>query len=68
MDQTQTNQILTCIVDGIRADRSNAIRLAAAKALLNSLDFCSSNFEQQAERDMLMRVVCEATQVSLPDR
>ncbi|KAG5183553.1 armadillo-type protein [Tribonema minus] len=62
MDQQQTNQILTCIVDGIRADRPNSVRLAAVQALLNSLDFTSANFETQAERDMLMRVICEATQ------
>jgi importin subunit beta-1 len=63
MDQTQTNQILTCIVDGIRSDRPDTIRLAAANALLNSLDFTHSNFETQGERDMIMRVICEATQV-----
>mmetsp|Transcript_6215 Transcript_6215/g.9298 ORF Transcript_6215/g.9298 Transcript_6215/m.9298 type:complete len:858 (-) Transcript_6215:252-2825(-) len=62
MDQTQTNQILTCIVDGIRADRPNSIRLAAVRALLNSLDFTSANFESSSERDMLMQVICEATQ------
>lgn len=30
----------------------------------NALDFTSANFETQAGRDMLMSVMCEATQVS----
>ncbi len=62
MDQTQTNQILTCIVDGLRKDRPSEIRHAAGTALNNSLDFTHSNFETKGERDMIMTVICEATQ------
>ncbi|CAM9454243.1 unnamed protein product [Chrysoparadoxa australica] len=62
MNQDQTNQILTCIVDGIRSDRPDPIRLAAITALLNSLDFTQNNFEEAKERDFIMNVVCEATQ------
>ncbi len=66
MDQTQTNQILTCIVDGMRQDRPSEIRLAAGTALNNSLDFTHSNFETKGERDMIMTVICEATQCTCP--
>ncbi|CAM9411941.1 unnamed protein product [Ectocarpus sp. 6 AP-2014] len=62
MNEGQSNQILTCIVDGMRPDRPPAIRGAAARALINSLDFTRSNFETQQERDVIMQVVCEATQ------
>eukprot|EP00904_Undaria_pinnatifida_P013666 jgi/Undpi1/942/HiC_scaffold_10.g04406.m1 len=62
MNMSQSNQILTCIVDGMRPDRPPAIRGAAARALINSLDFTRSNFEAQQERDVIMQVVCEATQ------
>lgn len=37
------------------------MRLAAIKALSNSLDFIRKNFENQGERDFIMQVVCEAT-------
>lgn len=53
---SQSNQILTCIVDGMRPDRPPAIRGAAARALINSLDFTRSNFEAQQERDVIMQV------------
>ena len=52
---SQSNQILTCIVDGMRPDRPPAIRGAAARALINSLDFTRSNFEAQQERDVIMQ-------------
>ncbi|CAN0223684.1 unnamed protein product [Hapterophycus canaliculatus] len=56
MNESQSNQILTCIVDGMRSDRPPAIRGAAARALINSLDFTRSNFETQQERDVIMQV------------
>eukprot|EP00978_Attheya_sp_CCMP212_P028194 scaffold96626_cov55-Attheya_sp.AAC.1 len=57
-----TDRMLTTIVDGIRADRPDAIRLAAATALRNSLYFTSKNMETKTERDMIMQTICEATQ------
>ena len=57
-----TDQILTTIVDGIRADRPDPIRLAAATALRNSLLFTRKNMENKNERDMIMQTICEATQ------
>jgi importin subunit beta-1 len=62
LDPQQTNEILTAIVDGIKTGRPEPTRLAAVKALQNSLDFCSENFAREVERNMLMTVVCEATQ------
>eukprot|EP00804_Cyclotella_cryptica_P027312 CCRYP_019635-RA/>CCRYP_019635-RA protein AED:0.18 eAED:0.18 QI:0/-1/0/1/-1/0/1/0/692 len=54
--------MLTTIVDGIRPDRPDAIRLAAAQALRNSLAFTRKNMENENERNMIMKTICEATQ------
>lgn len=60
---SQSNEILTAIVQGMRKEEpSNNVRLAATKALLNSLEFTKANFEKENERHYLMQVVCEATQ------
>mmetsp|Transcript_33774 Transcript_33774/g.114655 ORF Transcript_33774/g.114655 Transcript_33774/m.114655 type:complete len:853 (-) Transcript_33774:652-3210(-) len=67
VDQLETNQILTAIVDGMREDRIDAVRVAAAQALLNSLIFTRHNFDNEAERTMIMQVVCSATK-SLNER
>jgi len=60
--QKETDMILTAIVDGIRSDRPADVRLAAATALGNSLEFCRRNMEKDGERNMIMQVICEATQ------
>mmetsp|Transcript_2343 Transcript_2343/g.8968 ORF Transcript_2343/g.8968 Transcript_2343/m.8968 type:complete len:851 (-) Transcript_2343:613-3165(-) len=57
----ETNQILTAIVDGLREDRTDNVRLSAAQALLNSLVFTRHNFEIEDERNMIMQVVCSAS-------
>lgn len=60
---TQSNDILTAIVHGIRKDEpSDHVKLAATNALLNSLEFTKANFEKESERHFIMQVVCEATQ------
>ncbi|KAL7297769.1 hypothetical protein TKK_0008804 [Trichogramma kaykai] len=60
---TQSNQILTAIVHGMKgSDTSIHVRLAATSALLNSLEFTKGNFEIESERNFIMEVVCEATQ------
>lgn len=60
---SQSNDILTAIVHGMRAtEPSNHVRLAATQALLNSLEFTKANFDQPTERNYIMEVVCEATQ------
>jgi importin subunit beta-1 len=62
LNEDERNQILTAIVDGIKAGRPDNTRVAAVEALINSLDFCAENFNRATERNMLMQVVCEATQ------
>lgn len=60
---TQSNDILTAIVHGMRKDEpSDHVKLAATNALLNSLEFTKANFEKDSERHFIMQVVCEATQ------
>ncbi|CAM9602768.1 unnamed protein product, partial [Choristocarpus tenellus] len=56
MNQSQTDQILTCIVDGMRSNRPAVIRGSAANALINSLEFTRKNFESRQERDVIMQV------------
>ena len=57
-----TDLMLTTIVDGIRSDRPDPIRFAAARALGNSLSFTRKNMENPAERDMILKTICDATQ------
>jgi importin subunit beta-1 len=46
--ERSTNQILTAIVHGMRdEEKSVHVRLAATNALLNSLEFARSNFENE---------------------
>jgi importin subunit beta-1 len=60
--QEQVNSILTAVVQGMNSsETSNDVRLAATHALYNALDFAQTNFENDMERDYIMRVVCEAT-------
>lgn len=61
-----TDLMLTTIVDGIRADRPNPIRYAAAKALGNSLNFTRKNMETPTERNMIFTTICQATQSEDP--
>jgi len=51
-----TDQILTAIVDGIQASRPPEVRLAAAQALRNSLEFCKGNMDNEGERNVIMQV------------
>lgn len=61
--ESQSNQILTAIIFGMRKEEpSNHVRLAATNALHNSLEFTKANFDKQSERNYIMEVVCESTQ------
>lgn len=45
---SQSNQILTAIIHGMRqTEPSNHVRLAATTALLNSLEFTRANFDKE---------------------
>ncbi|CAO3657774.1 unnamed protein product [Umbelopsis ramanniana] len=59
----QANDILTAVIQGARKEEENQeVRLAAVRALYNSLEFIRENFESESERNIIMMVVCEATQ------
>uniref|UniRef100_A0A8R1EQM7 Importin N-terminal domain-containing protein n=1 Tax=Caenorhabditis japonica TaxID=281687 RepID=A0A8R1EQM7_CAEJA len=61
----RANDVLTAIVHGMRPEEVSAnVRLAATTALLNSLEFTKTNFENEAERNIIMQVVCESTNSS----
>ena len=61
--EAQSNQILTAIVNGMRKEeRSDYVRLAACRALYNSLEFTRNNFSKDSERNYIMQIICEATQ------
>lgn len=45
---TQSNEILTAIIHGMRqSEPSNHVRLAATTALNNSLEFTRANFDKE---------------------
>lgn len=62
-----TDGMLTTIVDGMRKERPDPIRLAATTALRNSLNFTRKNMETVAERNQIMQNICEATQSTSMD-
>uniref|UniRef100_A0A7S1UHI3 Importin N-terminal domain-containing protein n=2 Tax=Phaeomonas parva TaxID=124430 RepID=A0A7S1UHI3_9STRA len=62
LPEAATNQVLTVIISGMGNTRPNEVRLAATTALRNSVEFANANFQRQNERDMIMQMVCEATQ------
>nr|XP_016472522.1 PREDICTED: importin subunit beta-1-like [Nicotiana tabacum] len=62
LDQDQVNKILTAVVQGMNAEEgNNDVKLAATRALYNALGFAHANFNNDMERDFIMRVVCGAT-------
>ena len=61
---TTTDGMLTTIVDGMRKERPDPIRLAATTALRNSLNFTRKNMDTLEERNQIMQNICEATQSS----
>ncbi|KAI8871788.1 ARM repeat-containing protein [Ramicandelaber brevisporus] len=61
-----SDQVLTTVVRGAHSSEPTVeVRRAALNALSNSIPFISSNFSRDQERNYIMQVVCEATQ--LPD-
>lgn len=58
--QDEVNAVLTAVVQGMNfAEHSPEVRLAATRALYNALDFAQTNFENEMERNYIMKVVCE---------
>lgn len=61
LEQAQVNAILTAVVQGMSQTEQNFdIRLAAVRSLYNALDFAQTNFENEMERNYIMKVICEA--------
>eukprot|EP01035_Chromulina_nebulosa_P017784 gene17784-23391_t len=67
VDTTDVNNILTAIVGSLSSQNNDGIRKAAITALYNSLDFTSKNFSIQAERDFILKAICESTQSTSVD-
>ncbi|VFQ90988.1 unnamed protein product [Cuscuta campestris] len=60
--QEEVNAVLTAVASGMTVgEQSPEIRLVATRALFNALDFAQTNFQNQMERDYIMKVICEAT-------
>lgn len=60
LEQSEVNAILTAVVQGMNlAQHTAEIRLAATKALYNALGFAQTNFENEMERNYIMKMVCE---------
>ncbi|XP_058075079.1 importin subunit beta-1-like [Magnolia sinica] len=60
LEQDQVNSVLTAVVQGMTlANHPGDVRLAATKALYNALGFAQTNFENEMERNYIMKVVCE---------
>lgn len=66
--QDEVNSVLTAVVQGMNVtEYSPEVRLAATKALYNALDFAQTNFENEMERNYIMKVVCETTVATEPE-
>ncbi|CAA7392853.1 unnamed protein product [Spirodela intermedia] len=60
LEQGQVNSVLAAVVQGMSKPEQNAeVRLAAARSLYNALDFAQINFENELERNYIMKVVCD---------
>ncbi|KAL5806852.1 hypothetical protein ACOSQ4_029585 [Xanthoceras sorbifolium] len=58
--QDEVNAVLTAVVQGMNlAENSVEVRLAATRALYNALDFAQTNFQNEMERNYIMKMVCE---------
>uniref|UniRef100_A0A914EA66 Importin subunit beta-1/Transportin-1-like TPR repeats domain-containing protein n=1 Tax=Acrobeloides nanus TaxID=290746 RepID=A0A914EA66_9BILA len=58
--------ILTAIVYGMQEGPSDHVRLVLTNAMLNVLELTKQNFENPDERNIIMLVICEATQATNP--
>ena len=62
LHESVVDNMLTTIVEGMQATRSNDMRLAATTALRNSLSFVHKNMQLKAERDFIFQAIGEAAQ------
>lgn len=62
LEQAEVNSILTAVAQGMRKEEGSIdVRHAATVALTNALEFASTNFGNDNERNYIMQIVCEAT-------
>ncbi|KAI9190365.1 karyopherin Kap95 [Blastocladiella emersonii ATCC 22665] len=62
------DSILGAVMNGARKEEPSAhVRKQAFDALSNSLDFIQENFGRDAERNVIMQVLCEGTQAQSVD-
>ncbi|KAB1224471.1 Importin subunit beta-1 [Morella rubra] len=55
--QDEVNAVLTAVVQGMNlTEHSPEVRLAATRALYNALDFAQTNFENEMERNYIMKM------------
>ncbi|KAH9607527.1 hypothetical protein KSS87_017457 [Heliosperma pusillum] len=60
LEQSEVNAVLTAVAQGMNLAQNTAeIRLAATRALYNALAFAQTNFENEMERNYIMKVVCD---------
>ncbi|XP_059668042.1 importin subunit beta-1-like [Cornus florida] len=60
--QDEVNSVLTAVVQGMNVtEHSTEVRLAATRALNNALIFAQTNFENEMERNYIMKMVCETS-------
>ncbi|KAF9596496.1 hypothetical protein IFM89_012227 [Coptis chinensis] len=58
LGQDEVNSVLTAVVQGMTlADHGPEVRLAATRALYNALDFAQTNFENEMERNYIMKAL-----------
>ncbi|KAH6798262.1 ARM repeat superfamily protein [Perilla frutescens var. hirtella] len=59
--QDEVNAVLTAVAQGMNISELNPeVRLAATKALYNALEFARTNFNNEMERNYIMKVICDA--------
>ncbi|GAB5365523.1 hypothetical protein AAMO2058_001065600 [Amorphochlora amoebiformis] len=63
--QDDINQALTAIIANMNHNSAD-ITLAAVNALRNAIHLTARNFEVEAERDMIMKMLCEAASSQEP--
>ena len=65
--EAYASAILTGVVACMqKSEPSPRVRQVATVALLNAIEFCRDNFGRENERNIIMQVICEATQSEDP--
>ena len=67
LEPDQMNKLLTAIIFCMDDKQSPVIRHAAMQALSESLPFATTNFARANERNVIMKKVCEASQMQGTD-